>query len=97
MNEMDYTISLSEVEVKALKTDVLDIQEYIDNFIHERCRRAIDKIVAQEVERKITNGETISGTKGDIVLAADVITVEMKNAAMAEWSETATVKEDGAV
>jgi hypothetical protein len=67
-----YTITLSNAEDKALKTVVLSAQEWIDNAVHERCRIAIDSIVNDEVQRKLAAGESITGSKDDIVMAANV-------------------------
>ena len=63
---MKYTIELTDAEDKALKSICADPQEWIDN----RCRIAIDEIVAKEVERITSIGGTLSGTKEDIVLNA---------------------------
>jgi len=67
-----YTITLSDAEDKALHAIALSAQDWIDNAVHERCRIAIDEIVTLEVERKLAAGESISGSKEDIVLAANV-------------------------
>lgn len=67
-----YTITLSDAENKALGVVSVSQQEWIDNAVHERCRIAIEHIVAEEVQRKLAAGETISGSKEDIVLAANI-------------------------
>jgi hypothetical protein len=67
-----YTITLSAAEDKALKSVVLSAQDWIDNAIHERCRIAIEEIVASEVQRLLAAGQPITGTKDDIVLAAPI-------------------------
>ena len=67
-----YTIALSAAEDKALKFVALSAQEWIDNAVHERCRLAIEEIVNAEVQRKLANNETISGSKEDIVNAANI-------------------------
>lgn len=67
-----YTITLSDAEDKALKTVALSAQDWIDNAVHERCRIAMDEIVNAEVQRKLAAGEPITGSKEDIVMAADV-------------------------
>lgn len=67
-----YTITLSDAEDKALHVVALSAQEWIDNAVHDRCRIAIEEIVADEVQRKLAAGETISGSKEDIVMAAQV-------------------------
>jgi hypothetical protein len=67
-----YTITLSDAEDKALGFVAYSQQDWIDNAVHERCRIAIDEIVNAEVQRKLAAGETISGSKEDIVNAADI-------------------------
>lgn len=69
-----YTIILSDAEDKALSTIAVSPKEWIDNAVHDRCRIAIEQIVAEEVQRKLAAGETISGSKEDIVLSAPVET-----------------------
>ena len=67
-----YTITLSDAEDKALHVVALSAQDWIDNAVHERCRIAIDEIVNAEVQRKLTAGESITGSKEDIVNAANI-------------------------
>ena len=67
-----YTITLSDAENKALGFVALSQNDWIQNAIHERCRIAIEEIVAAEVQRKLAANETISGTKEDIVNAAPI-------------------------
>jgi beta-lactamase class D len=67
-----YTITLSAAETKALGVIAISQQEWIDNAVHERCRIAIEEIVAAEVQRKLAANETISGSKEEIVLAASI-------------------------
>jgi hypothetical protein len=67
-----YTITLTDAEDKALGYVAYSQQEWIDNAIHERCRIAIDEIVNAEVQRLLSAGQTISGTKEDIVNSAPI-------------------------
>ena len=67
-----YTIELSEAENKALGFYALSQEDWILNVVKERCRIAIEDIVAAEVQRKLALGETISGTKEDIVISAPI-------------------------
>ena len=67
-----YTITLSAAEDKALKSVAFSAQDWIDNAVHERCRIAIEEIVNAEVQRKLAAGEPITGSKEDIVMAANV-------------------------
>lgn len=67
-----YTITLTDAEDKALGVVALSQQEWIDNAVHERCRISIDEIVNAEVQRKLAAGEPITGSKDDIVMAANI-------------------------
>lgn len=75
-----YTITLSDAEDKALSVVALDQNEWIQHVVHDRCRIAIEEIVAAEVQRKLASGEPITGTKEDIVLAADIQTAAEREA-----------------
>jgi hypothetical protein len=67
-----YTIILSEAENKALGFVAVSQDDWIQNVVHDRCRIAIEEIVAAEVQRLLAAGQPITGTKEDIVLAAPV-------------------------
>ena len=67
-----YTITLSDAEDKALGVVALSQNDWIQNAVKERCRLAIEEIVAAEVQRKLAAGESITGSKDDIVMAANV-------------------------
>lgn len=69
---MQFTITLTDAENKALGVVARNQNDWIQNAVHERCRIAIDEIVAAEVQRKLTAGEPITGTKDDIVMAAQI-------------------------
>lgn len=70
-----YTITLTAAQDKALKHVAVDPQEWIENFVFARCENAINDIVNVEIQRKLSVGETISGSKEDIVLAANIETL----------------------
>lgn len=86
---MNYTITLSPAEQKALIHVALDPQDWIDNAVHERCRVAIEEIVNAEVQRKLAAGEPITGTKDDIVLAADIKSAAERQAEAARLASEA--------
>lgn len=75
-----YTIILSDAEDKALAAVAFDQNEWIQNAVHERCRISIEEIVSSEVQRLLSEGKPIVGSKEDIVLAADVETAVERNA-----------------
>lgn len=67
-----YTITLSDAQDKALHVVAASAQEWIESAATHRADLAIEEIFNAEVQRKIAAGESITGTKEDIVLAADV-------------------------
>jgi len=82
----NYTITLSAAEDKALSVVALDQQDWIENVVKERCRLAIEEIVKSEIERKLAAGESITGSKDDIVLEANVKTASQRNQEAEEYS-----------
>jgi hypothetical protein len=78
-----YTITLSDAQDKALSVVAASQQDWIENVVTERCRIAIEEIVAAEIERITAIGGTISGTKEDIVNAADIETAAEKQERLA--------------
>jgi hypothetical protein len=78
-----YTITLTDAQDKALSIVAVDQQDWIENAVFERCRLAIEEIVNAEVQRKLANNETISGSKDDIVMAADIETAAERNERLA--------------
>jgi len=67
---MEYKIVLTETEKLAMEYVALDVQEWIHNSAKERARLAIDEIVKLAVEKFLENGQSIPGSKDEIVLAA---------------------------
>lgn len=74
-----YTVTLSDAEDRALGYVAVSQKDWIDDAVHERCRIAIEEIVAAELQRKLTAGETISGSKEDIVMAAPIKSAAQRN------------------
>jgi hypothetical protein len=89
-----YTITLSDAEDKALGFVAFSQDDWIQNVVHNRCRIAIEDIVADEVQRITANGGTISGTKEDIVNAA-LIKSAAERQAEAKAEEAAKQLSDG--
>ena len=77
-----YTITLSDAEDKALGVVAFSQDDWIQNAVKERCRLAIEEIVAAEVQRKLAAGESITGSKDDIVMAANVESAAERQARM---------------
>lgn len=79
---MTITITLSDAEHTALAHVAVSPDDWINNVVHERCRIAIDDIVAAEVQRKLAAGEPITGSKDDLVLAAPIESAADRQARM---------------
>lgn len=75
-----YTVSISDAQKKALEYNMISIQDWVENFVNARAETAIDEIVNTEIQRKLAAGETISGTKEEIVMAADIQSAEERSA-----------------
>ena len=63
----NYTITLTAAEDAALSSVALSQQEWIDNAVHERCRIAIDDIVAITVQKCLETNTPIPGSKDAMV------------------------------
>ena len=71
---MTYTITLTDVENKAMEHIALSVQDWVDNALKNRARIAIDEIYDAEVAR-MTADPTITSIPADkeaVVLAADI-------------------------
>lgn len=62
-----YTTTLTEAENKALSYAALGQQDWIDNVVYERCRIAIEEIVALTVQKCLETNTAIPGTKDAMV------------------------------
>lgn len=82
---IDYTVSLTEAENKALQFVAISPQDWIDNVVHNRARIAIDEISSLYLDYRMSNNLGIAATsKDEMVLAAFeegvVVTMEETNA-----------------
>lgn len=84
MSTNEFTVILSDAELKALQYVAYSAQEWIDNAVHERCRIAMEEIFHMEAQRML-NDPTISEIPADreaVVLAADIKSAAQRNAEM---------------
>lgn len=91
---VQYTITLSDAENKALGFIALSQQEWIENAAKNRCGQAIEQIVSAEVQRKLAAGETISGSKEDIVMAANIESAAERHARSIAEADSAPSSSD---
>ena len=94
---MEYTITLTDTEDKALSYASASQQDWIDNAVHNRCRIAIDEIVKIYTERALDEGIQIPSTREEIVNDAFtrgwVKTVQQRNEETLEKPQTKEVSE----
>lgn len=71
---VDYTITLTEAENKALGIVAYDQQEWIENAVKERCRIAMEEVFQSEVAKMIAdpNVTSIPADREEVVLSADI-------------------------
>lgn len=67
---MIYTIELTETEKLAMEYIAYDPQEWVENAMKERARLAIDEVVKIAIDKFLEAGQTIPGSKEEIVAAA---------------------------
>jgi hypothetical protein len=65
-----YTVEYTETENKAMTYAAADVDDWIQNAAHERARIAIDEIVTIAVQKFLEAGQSIPGSKDEIVSAA---------------------------
>lgn len=94
---MQLTITISDAEHKALAYVALSPEDWANNAVHERCRIAIEEIVAAEVQRKLAAGEPITGSKDDIVMAAQIESAADRQARMEAEAVARAAVEVGAL
>lgn len=80
----DYTVSLNATQIKSLDYVGADPQEWMENAIVNRARKATDEIIALLVKHCNTNGVAIAvGIDDQVTQAFDlgvVQTAEQRNA-----------------
>ena len=65
-----YNIELTQTEDLAMQYAALDVDDWIQNAAHERARIAIDEIVKIAVDKFLEAGQSIPGSRDEIVAAA---------------------------
>lgn len=89
----NYTIELSSAEDKALSYAALSQDDWIQNAIHERCRIAIEEIVALTVQKCLEANISIPGSKDAMVdLAFEKGWVKTAAQRQAEWEAEQAAK-----
>lgn len=78
---MEYTVTLTEAENKALAYVAADPAEWIQNAANERARIAMEEIFQMEVQRMLQdpNITEIPADREAVVLAADIKSAAERN------------------
>ena len=80
---MNITITLTAAQEKGLSFVALSPQDWVENAVYNRCRKAIDEIYASEVAR-MTADPTVTSIPADkdaVVLAAAIQSAAERQAA----------------
>lgn len=64
---MDYTVTLTQAENKALSWAAASQQAWIDNAVHERCRIAMEEIAKVCVDKCLETNTQVPGSKDAMV------------------------------
>lgn len=64
---MEYTVTLTSAEDKALSWVAASQQDWIDHAVHERCRLAIEELVKICVEKCLSENIQIPASKDAMV------------------------------
>ena len=67
---MDYTITLTDTEKAAMEYVAYDPQDWVENVFKERARIAIEEIVKLAIDKFLEAGQTMPGSREEIVAAA---------------------------
>jgi len=49
---LELKTTFSDAEKKALEWDIVDLQEWFDNFLHHKASRCIDRIVLEHSDKQ---------------------------------------------
>jgi len=77
-----FTITVTDVQYKALAYTAFDPEEYITNFVNHSAEVVIDEIYKLEVERMINDPDvdSIPANKEQVVLDADIMSAADRQA-----------------
>ena len=59
-----FTITITDAEEKAFAWAVVDPDDWVDNVVHEKCRKVKDRLYDQEVQR-MTDDESVTSIPAD--------------------------------
>jgi hypothetical protein len=90
---MNYTISLSDAQQKAMEYVASDVNEWIQNAVANRIRKSTEEITNIYTQTKITNNEAITVVGSDAIITAafneNIVKTAAQRAADIEAEEAA--------
>jgi len=75
-----FTVTITDAEEKAFYWEVVDPEEWVDNVVHEKCRKVMNRLYDQEVKR-MTDDENVTSIPADkdtVINDADVKTAKQR-------------------
>lgn len=73
-----YTITLTDEQLKALETDIVDIQEWIDNAVNVKANKVTDRLILENTE--YNPNKLDQATRDQLIRDMTVETAAEKNA-----------------
>lgn len=70
------TVELTDAEYYAMQIAAYTPEDWLENAVKNRARIAIDDIVNEIVQEKLAQGNAISGTKEEILMASGLKTAK---------------------
>ena len=79
-----YTITLTMSNRRRWSTSRPMSMFWIQNAVHERARLAVEEMVQTYIQDRLAKGETISGTREEIVMTSGLPNAQERSEAMAK-------------
>jgi hypothetical protein len=59
-----FTVTITDAEEKAFFWDIVDPEDWVDNVVKDKCRKAKDRLYDEEVKR-MTNDDSVTSIPAD--------------------------------
>ena len=73
-----FTVTITDAEEKAFNWDIVDPEDWVENVVKNKCRKCVDRLYEQEVQRMTADESvtSIPANKETVVNNADVKTAK---------------------
>ena len=75
-----FTITITDAEEKAFAWNTVDPEEWVENAVKNKCRKCVDRLYDQEVQR-MTDDDSVTSIPADkdtVINNADVKTAKQR-------------------